>query len=92
MLLRVGLKEEPSDFAVHRLLAHLALLSVAHLVILPVQDILGLDDRARFNLPGVDSPKNWSWKLKSLEPLYAPESLDPIRNMLTLSNRYSASQ
>ncbi|CDJ33781.1 4-alpha-glucanotransferase, putative [Eimeria mitis] len=87
-----GLREEPPSFAAHRRLAHLALLSVANLVILPVQDILGLDDRARFNLPGVDSPKNWSWKLSSLGPLYSPENLNPLRELLILSNRSSSSE
>lgn len=88
----LGLSEESPNFAPHRVLTHLALLSVANLVILPVQDILGLDDRARFNLPGVDSPKNWSWKLNSLEPLYAPGNLNPLREMLILSNRSITSE
>ncbi|CDJ48003.1 4-alpha-glucanotransferase, putative [Eimeria brunetti] len=92
LLSYLGLSEEPPSFSVHRLLAHLALLSVANLVILPVQDILGLDDRARFNLPGVDSPKNWSWKLSSLGPLYEPENLNPLRDLLILSNRYISSE
>ncbi|XP_026193382.1 uncharacterized protein LOC34618623 [Cyclospora cayetanensis] len=84
-----GLKEEPPASSIHSVLSLLALLSVAYLVILPVQDILGLDDHSRFNLPGVDSPKNWSWKLNTLEGLYAEENLHPLRHMLTLSNRCS---
>ena len=35
----------------------------ARMVIVTVQDILGLDDSARINLPGVDTKENWSWKL-----------------------------
>ena len=35
----------------------------AKIVIITVQDILGLDDSARINIPGVDIPQNWSWKL-----------------------------
>ncbi|MBR2705218.1 MAG: 4-alpha-glucanotransferase [Clostridia bacterium] len=35
--------------------------------IFTVQDILGLDDSSRINLPGVDRPENWSWKLKDFE-------------------------
>lgn len=35
----------------------------AKIVIITVQDILGLDDNARINLPGVECDKNWSWKL-----------------------------
>ena len=35
----------------------------AKIAIMTVQDILGLDDSARMNLPGTDIPENWSWKL-----------------------------
>ena len=35
----------------------------ARMAVITVQDILGLDDRARMNVPGTDSPNNWSWKL-----------------------------
>ncbi|MBQ3409389.1 MAG: 4-alpha-glucanotransferase [Clostridia bacterium] len=34
-----------------------------------VQDILGLDDSARINLPGVDRAENWSWKLVDFKSL-----------------------
>jgi 4-alpha-glucanotransferase len=39
-----------------------ALGSVSELAILPVQDLLGLDSRARFNTPGTTAG-NWSWRL-----------------------------
>ena len=35
----------------------------AKMAIITAQDILGLDDSARMNIPGVDIPENWSWKL-----------------------------
>ena len=35
----------------------------ANIAILTVQDILGLDDSARINVPGTVSSENWSWKL-----------------------------
>ena len=35
----------------------------AKIAIITVQDILGLDDSARINIPGVDIKENWSWKL-----------------------------
>ena len=35
----------------------------ARIAVITVQDILGLDDSARMNVPGTDSPNNWSWKL-----------------------------
>ena len=39
----------------------------AKIVIFTVQDILGLDDSARINVPGTESNKNWSWKLIDFE-------------------------
>lgn len=35
----------------------------ARIAILTVQDILGLDDSARINIPGTEMDENWSWKL-----------------------------
>ena len=35
----------------------------AKIAIITVQDILGLDDSARINVPGVEMDENWSWKL-----------------------------
>ena len=40
-----------------------ALKSCAKYVIIPVQDILGLDESARINLPGHEYDNNWSWKM-----------------------------
>ena len=39
----------------------------AKIVIVTVQDILGLDDSARINVPGTDTKENWSWKLKDFD-------------------------
>ena len=36
----------------------------ARIAIIMAQDILGLDDSARMNIPGTESEENWSWKLK----------------------------
>ena len=41
----------------------------AKIVIITVQDILGLDDSARINVPGVESTENWSWKLVDFNDL-----------------------
>jgi 4-alpha-glucanotransferase len=41
--------------------------SPATLVICPLQDVLGLDERARMNVPGTVGG-NWSWRLGSLPP------------------------
>ena len=39
----------------------------AKIAIVSVQDILGLDDSARTNLPGTISKDNWSWQLNDFE-------------------------
>lgn len=49
---------------VHRALGRLAYASIAKIVIVPVQDILGLDERARMNMPA-SLIGNWSWRLKA---------------------------
>lgn len=46
----------------------MALASVADLAILPLQDILGLDDRARMNDPSVNAG-NWRWRYDSSDML-----------------------
>ena len=42
----------------------MAFATTAALVVAPLQDLLHLDDRARFNTPGT-SEGNWSWRLPS---------------------------
>lgn len=49
-----------------RALVCLALGSVADLCIIPMQDYLGLDDRARMNQPSTLG-KNWKWRLREGE-------------------------
>jgi 4-alpha-glucanotransferase len=44
-------------------LLELALASCANLAVAPLQDLLELDDRARFNTPGTSSG-NWTWRLE----------------------------
>ena len=39
----------------------------AKIAVITVADVLGLDDSARINMPGVDITENWSWKLKDFE-------------------------
>ena len=41
----------------------------AKMPIIMVQDILGLDENSRINVPGVDSDQNWSWKLINFDDL-----------------------
>ncbi|MFY8148432.1 MAG: 4-alpha-glucanotransferase [Prochlorococcaceae cyanobacterium] len=53
-------------------LLELALATPAELVIAPLQDLLELDDRARFNTPGTVG-ENWNWRLeRSVSDLAGP--------------------
>lgn len=38
----------------------------SYITIFPLQDLLGLDDKARMNYPGTVGSPNWEWKLKDL--------------------------
>jgi malto-oligosyltrehalose synthase/4-alpha-glucanotransferase len=51
-----------TDEEVPPALCRLALASVARLAVLPVQDLLGLDEAARMNYPGA-AEGNWQWRL-----------------------------
>lgn len=48
---------------VHQVLSRMAYASVARVAILPIQDILGLGERARMNVPA-SIRGNWQWRLK----------------------------
>jgi 4-alpha-glucanotransferase len=42
---------------------HMAMDSIAKMIIIPVQDVLGLGTQARINHPG-KTRGNWRWRLK----------------------------
>ncbi len=48
---------------VHKVLGRMAYASVAKIAILPIQDVLGLDESARMNLPA-STKHNWLWRLQ----------------------------
>jgi 4-alpha-glucanotransferase len=52
------------DREFHWSMIRTAMMSVADTVIFPVQDILGLGDEARMNVPG-EPEGNWGWRLRS---------------------------
>lgn len=63
------METQGSDTAPEEILNEL-LSSHAAAVILPVQDVLGLGDEARINVPGVPTG-NWTWQMtaRQLEQL-----------------------
>jgi 4-alpha-glucanotransferase len=53
-------------------LLELALKTSADLAVVPLQDLLELDDQARFNTPGTNSG-NWTWRFEqSIADLEGP--------------------
>ncbi|MFW6388292.1 MAG: 4-alpha-glucanotransferase [Desulfohalobiaceae bacterium] len=54
---------EPALHKLHWAVMRLGMMSVANLFLLPVQDLLGLDHRARMNFPGTEQG-NWLWRLR----------------------------
>lgn len=57
----------------------------AEYAIIPVQDILGLSDRARMNTPGTIGSPNWEWKLPKYQPL--KKRLSIFNQMVSSSRR-----
>jgi 4-alpha-glucanotransferase len=63
------LGREVSSEQVPKELIRLAMMAVANVAIIPMQDLLGLGEEARMNLPST-SDGNWSWRLR-------PEQVNP---------------
>ena len=53
-------------------------------VILPLQDILGLSDDARMNIPG-KAEGNWSWQVK--KDMLTPEVIQKLQRSVELHQR-----
>lgn len=72
---------EQSGIPIHWQLISMVLRSRAKLAIIPLQDIFGLDDRARMNIPG-QADGNWLWRFQSQD--LTDEITDRLR-VLTLA-------
>lgn len=59
--------------------------SRANRVVFLIQDILGLDSEARFNLPGTFSDDNWSWRLN--EEMLNCEAVEKLFNITKITRR-----
>ena len=68
-------------------MVELANASIADIVIVPVQDILGLDAKARINTPGTVGSPNWEWKLENFFAFY--EKLEALSKVLENTGRRS---
>ena len=61
-----------------------ALASVADLVIIPLQDVLGLGGEARMNTPGLGED-NWAWRYD--QPHLPDDLADHLRQLTDLFGR-----
>lgn len=68
----------------HEDFIRMAYASVARIAIIPIQDLLGLDESARLNKPST-SENNWTWKMKSgqMENIFNAK----VRRMVRLYGR-----
>lgn len=69
---------------IHIVLGRMAYASVANIVILPLQDVLGLDETARMNMPA-SVKHNWLWRLKPHQLL--PSAKNQLLKWVRLYNR-----
>ena len=67
-----------SDEEIYWDLVCMAMRSVSKLCVIPMQDYLGYDNRARINQPSTLG-KNWKWRLK--EGAFSAELIRKIREM-----------
>jgi 4-alpha-glucanotransferase len=68
----------------HYALIHAALGSVAHMAIIPMQDILELGSEHRMNTPGT-TQGNWAWRFNWDQ--VTPERVEHLRHLVYLFNR-----
>ncbi len=69
---------------IHWDLIRLAFSSVADWAIIPLQDVLGLDESGRMNRPGTPSG-NWDWRVRS--EMLTPEVSDRLRQLTEIYGR-----
>ncbi|MDR0315362.1 MAG: 4-alpha-glucanotransferase [Treponema sp.] len=62
-----------------------ALASVANTAIIPMQDYLGLDDRARMNIPSTLGGNNWRWRM--LPEAASPALAEKISHLTAIYGR-----
>ncbi len=72
---------------IHRDMIRAALSSVAHLALFPLQDLLGLGNEARMNMPATSSG-NWQWRFTADN--LSPELAEDLRQITQLYGRIEA--
>jgi 4-alpha-glucanotransferase len=75
------------DDGVHWSFIRAALTSVANLVVIPVQDVLGLDSIGRMNVPS-QTTGSWSWRLRP--GALTPELAAKLASLVEVTDRNAA--
>lgn len=81
---RLGREGRKGKKVSYRML-HYVLHSVSSYAVLPLMDLLELDDRARLNTPGTVGSPNWEWRLEDLRALEPHRAA--IRRMIRYAKR-----
>ena len=81
-------KREYEHRPFHDLVCHFAINSEADLVILAMQDVIGLKEQGRINDPENKDAPNWTWKLKDFKTF--PAELKKVSEWLKEAGRISA--
>jgi malto-oligosyltrehalose synthase/4-alpha-glucanotransferase len=76
--------KQVSEEEAHWVLARMAYASVAGTVILPMQDILNLDESARMNIPA-SADNNWAWRL--IPGQLNKEAEEKLNHLVQMYNR-----
>jgi len=63
----------------------LTFMSKPDYAVIPMQDVLGLSDKARMNTPGTIGEPNWTWKLRTLTAFKAKISF--LKKLIAASGR-----
>ncbi|PWR75236.1 4-alpha-glucanotransferase [Methanospirillum stamsii] len=77
--------KEISSSEICEVFIRLAMMSNANTAIIPIQDILNLDESARMNRPGIDTG-NWKWKMQ--EKMLTDELTFRLRALSKIYGRY----
>lgn len=77
-------EKENIQYSIEELLA-MALNTPAELVVIPLQDFLGLDDQNRINSPGTEGKHNWTWRVENFDGF--KEKIPEIKEMLEKTER-----
>jgi 4-alpha-glucanotransferase len=73
-----------NDKNIHEELIRMAYASVAKTAIIPMQDVLGLDEKSRMNVPA-STTKNWQWRLG--EEISFEKEAGMLKKLASLYNR-----